>query len=535
MAKRVAPPKGPRKTASRTPPRARTAPAPVASSPEGPPIVGIGASAGGLEAFTQLLRALPTDTGMAFVLVQHLEPKHDSVLTTLLARATKMPVREVSEGMHVEPNHVYVIPANADLSLLDGLLHIVGRKAAAGRHLPIDYFLRSLAETQGPRAVGVILSGTASDGTAGIRAIKEAGGITIVQDPESARFDGMPRSAIATGCVDFVLPPERIARELTRIVRRPLAGLPLLHAVPALPAHEEDWARLYRLMRNATGVDFSLYKKATVKRRLARRMVINKASSLGSYLKVLERNRAEVDALFQELLILVTEFFRDAEVFQALQQKILPLILKKKPAEEPIRIWVAGCSTGQEAYSISISLLEYLEEKADELKAGANKYLVIAKVLAKMGTFIDRSKQPKGLALSKLLFDALVKNDYGALGAFHHKSMFLGMMHFMDKYNHDEERLRRCDIHYMSPDLRIIPFCAFNVIPEWYRDAIQPKYGIPIEQWEREHKTTIEQGLYKGSLRKGKGHSAGCGCPLGALNTPSSDLLTIENGMIQGK
>jgi uncharacterized radical SAM superfamily Fe-S cluster-containing enzyme len=180
-------------------------------------------------------------------------------------------------------------------------------------------------------------------------------------------------------------------------------------------------------------------------------------------------------------------------------------------------------------------LLEYLEEKADELKAGKNKYLVVAKVLAKMGTFIDRSKQPKGLALSKLLFNALVKNDYSALGAFHHKSMFLGMMHFMDKYNHDEERLRRCDIHYLSPDMRIIPFCAFNVIPEWYRDAIQPKYGIPIEQWEKQHGATIEQGLYKGTLRKGKGHAAGCGCPLGALNTPSSELLTIENGMIKGR
>ncbi len=179
-------------------------------------------------------------------------------------------------------------------------------------------------------------------------------------------------------------------------------------------------------------------------------------------------------------------------------------------------------------------LLEYLDEKADELNSGKNKYLAVAQVLAKIGTFIDRSKQPKGLALSKLLFNALIKNDYSALGAFQHKSMFLGMMHFMDKYNHDEERLRRCDIHYLSPDMRIIPFCAFNVIPEWYRDAIQPKYGIPIEQWEHEHGTTIEQGLYKGTLRKGKGHAAGCGCPLGALNNLSSEQLTIENGMIKG-
>ena len=184
--------------------------------------------------------------------------------------------------------------------------------------------------------------------------------------------------------------------------------------------------------------------------------------------------------------------------------------------------------------------LEYLEEKADELKAGKNKYLVIAKIIAKGGTFIDRRKTPKGLAeqVSLQLFNVLVKNNYSALGAFHeskHKTLFLGMMHFMDKYNHDEERLRRCDIHYLSPDMRIIPFCAFNVIPEWYKDAIQAKYGIPIEQWEKEHKTTLEQGLYKGTLRKGKGHAADRGCPLGALNTVSSELRSIENGMIKSK
>jgi two-component system CheB/CheR fusion protein len=317
-----------------------------------------------LEAFTQLLRALPTDTGMAFVLVQHLEPKHDSVLTTLLARATKMPVQEVREGMHVEANHVYVIPANADLSMLDGLLHIVGRKAPAGRHLPIDYFFRSLAETQGPRAVGVILSGTASDGTAGIRAVKEEGGITFAQDPESARFDGMPRSAIASGCVDFILPPERIAKELARIVRHPFVGLLPLDEIPALPALEEEWTRLFLFLRSATGVDFSLYKKSTVKRRLARRMAVCKADNLSAYLKILERNRAEVDALFAELLILVTSFFRDADVFVALQKKVFPKILADKPAGEPIRIWAAGCSTGQETYSIAICLLECLGDKA---------------------------------------------------------------------------------------------------------------------------------------------------------------------------
>lgn len=314
-----------------------------------PPIVGIGASAGGLEAFTQLLRVLPTDTGMAFVLVQHLEPKHESVLTTLLARATKMPVREAREGMHVEPNHVYLIPANADLSLLDGLLHIVGRKALAGRHLPIDYFFQSLAANRGPRATGVILSGAAFDGTAGIKAIKQAGGITFTQDPASAKFDGMPRNAIASGYVDLVLPPDRIAGELARIARHPFAGLLRVSETPALPAHEEEWTRLFRLLRG--GVDFSLYKQSTIKRRVARRMAVCKVDTMAAYLKILEHNRAELDALFNELLIRVTEFFRDPDVFLILQRSVFPKILGEKPAGEPVRIWVAGCSTGEEVYS----------------------------------------------------------------------------------------------------------------------------------------------------------------------------------------
>ena len=241
-----------------------------------PLIVGIGASAGGLEAFRQLLRALPIDTGMAFVLVQHLEPSRESVLTKLLARATAMPVQQVREGMRAEPNHVYVIPANADLSLMHGLLHIVGRKAPAGRHLPIDYFFRSLAETLKSQAIGVILSGTASDGTAGLHAIKVEGGITFAQEPGSARFDGMPRSAIAAGCVDLVLPPERIAAELARLARHPFVALLPQDAVPALPAKEEDWTRLFRLLRTASGVDFTFYKKPTIKRRLARRMTLHK-------------------------------------------------------------------------------------------------------------------------------------------------------------------------------------------------------------------------------------------------------------------
>ncbi len=326
------------------------------------PVVGIGASAGGLEAFRQLLSALPTDTGMAFVLVQHLEPKHESVLTALLARATRMPVTEVYENMHIQPDHVYVIPANADMSMVDGLLHLAARKAPAGRHLPIDYFFHSLAAARGPRATGVILSGTASDGTEGIKAIKAAGGATFAQDPESAKFDGMPRNAIATGCVDFVLPPERIARELAHLVQHPFAGP--LDAVPSLPAQEQDWVRLFRILRTAFGVDFSLYKKSTLKRRLARRMTVNKTARLSAYLQILESKHQELEALFAELLILVTSFFRDPEVFTALRKKVFKQIMAAKPKGEPIRIWVAGCSNGQEAYSIAITLLEYLGKHA---------------------------------------------------------------------------------------------------------------------------------------------------------------------------
>jgi two-component system CheB/CheR fusion protein len=364
--------------------------------------VGIGASAGGLEAFTGLLGALPTDTGMAFVLVQHLEPKHKSVLTALLARATSMPVAEVREGMHVEPNHVYVIPANADLSVLDGLLHIVGRKAAAGRHLPIDYFFASLAEALGPQAIGVILSGTASDGTAGVKAIKEAGGITFAQDPESAKFDGMPRNAIASGYVDLVLPPDKIAKELARIARHPLVGALQASEVPSLPALEEEWIRLFRLLRGRTGVDFSLYKQSTVKRRLARRMAITKAESLAAYLKILERDPREVDALFEEFLILVTEFFRDPDVFLTLRDKILPKILAEKPSSEPIRIWVAGCSAGQEVYSIAISLLECLGDKT----AGAQIQIfgsdVSEKSIERARTGIYSAADIKGVSKAQL-------------------------------------------------------------------------------------------------------------------------------------
>jgi two-component system, chemotaxis family, CheB/CheR fusion protein len=332
-----------------------------------PTIVGIGASAGGLDAFTQLLHALPTNTGMAFVLVQHLEPKHQSILADLLVKATEMPVRGVREGMRAEPNHVYVIPANADLSLTNGLLHLARRRAPAGRHLPIDYFFQSLAEARQSRAIGVVLSGTASDGTSGLRAIKVAGGITFAQQPESARFDGMPRSAIASGCVDLVLPPDQIATELARIGRHPLlpfTGAAASASVPKLPAREEDWARLFTMLHAAHGVGFTFYRKSTIERRVVRRMTLHNLESMRDYIKLAERDRKELDALFEEILIHVTGFFREREVFVALREQVLPALLAAKPAGEPVRIWVAGCSTGEEVYSIAICLLESMGSRA---------------------------------------------------------------------------------------------------------------------------------------------------------------------------
>jgi two-component system, chemotaxis family, CheB/CheR fusion protein len=324
----------------------------------------VGASAGGLEAFTELLRALPPDTGMAFVLIQHLEAEHESMLTALLAKETKMRVIEVRQKTAVAPNQVFVIPANADLSLVNGTLRVSVRRASAGRHLPIDHFFRTLAEAQGHLAIGVVLSGTASDGTLGLKAIKAAGGITFAQEPKSAKFDGMPKSALLAGCVDFVLTPERIAAELSQITFHSHPGFSNLEREgPLIPAWDEDWMRIFKLLKDAWGVDFTFYKKPTVRRRMARRMAVKNAEHLNDYLKIIENDREELDALYRDLLIQVTSFFRDPDVFRALRNRIVPRILKKQPAADSIRIWVPGCASGEEAYSIAICLLESLGEQ----------------------------------------------------------------------------------------------------------------------------------------------------------------------------
>lgn len=327
------------------------------------PIVGVGASAGGLEAFTQLLKHLPTDTGMAFVLIQHLEPTHPSLLTGILAKATLMPVTEVRDGMAVIPDRVYVIPPNTEMVLAGNRLKLLPRTKIHGKYLPIDRFFQSLATHCQQRAIAVVLSGADGDGALGITAVKAAGGITFAQDRDSAKFGGMPRQAIATGCIDFVLSPAAIAAELNKISRHEyIAQLPPPPVVEVVVASENTLAKIFSLLRRQKGVDFTGYKPATLKRRIARRMALHNLVSWEDYVDYLQANPQEFDELDRDLLINVTSFFRDPATFTALTSSVFPAILAAKDPGATIRIWVAGCSTGQEAYSIAICLLEYLAD-----------------------------------------------------------------------------------------------------------------------------------------------------------------------------
>ena len=333
------------------------------ATPAAIPVVGIGASAGGLEVFKRLLGLLPGDTGFAIVFVQHLDPNHHSMLAEILARATAMPVSEAADGMPVEANHVYVIPANVDLTIAGGVLKLAPRTQTPGSHMPIDRFLRSLAAECGSRAIGVILSGTGSDGSAGVEAIKAAGGVTFAQDAATAKFATMPQAAVATGCVDFVLPPEGIAAELVRIGRHPyIADAHHAHQKPTPAGDEERFGTILGILHGATGIDFSLYREKMIKRRILRRLALRNIDGLAEYGKRLENDSDELMALQRDLLISVTSFFRDRESFECLKRVVFPRILQGRPANETIRVWVAGCATGEEAFSIAISLQEYLNE-----------------------------------------------------------------------------------------------------------------------------------------------------------------------------
>ncbi len=323
------------------------------------PIVGVGASAGGLEAFTKLLNHLPENTGMAFVLVQHLDRDHPSQLSNLLSKATVMPVQEVKAGMQVVPNQVFVIPPNTNLEYKEGKLNLSPRGDVRVPH-PVDHFFCSLAAEHHGCSIGVVLSGSGSDGAAGVREIKGAGGITFAQDEDSAAFASMP--VAAADSVDFILSPEKIATELARIGKDPyLSPSPKTESQAVEAANAKNFRRILTLLRGHTGVDLSQYRDTTIKRRIQRRMTVRTKHTTAEYIELLERDRAELGSLFDDVLINVTSFFREPEMYETLKSRIFPEIMKNDP--QVIRVWVAACSTGQEAYSMAITLMEYLDQK----------------------------------------------------------------------------------------------------------------------------------------------------------------------------
>jgi len=330
------------------------------------PIIGIGASAGGLEAFEVFFRLMAPDSGMAFVLIPHLDPGHVSMLTEILQRATVMPVVEALDQIEVEPNRVYIIPPNREMAIFHGTLQLSVPKEPRGLRLPIDFFFRSLADDQAQRAICVILSGTGTDGTLGLRAIHGSGGVSFVQDPVTAKYDGMPNSAVRSGMAAYVLPVEKIPGQLTAYVKTLFAK----KVKPALsaPVAANAVNKIMLLLRSKTGHDFSLYKKSTIGRRIERRMIAHDIEDKDAYVRYLQENPGEIHLLFKELLINVTSFFRDPEAFAALKNDVFPGFFRNKPEDYVFRVWVPGCATGEEAYSIAIIFREYMDEIKREFR-----------------------------------------------------------------------------------------------------------------------------------------------------------------------
>lgn len=346
----------------------KTQPAP-SQPPAGFPIVGIGASAGGLAAFEAFFSGMPSDTdpGMAFVLVQHLAPDHESLLTGLIQRTTRMQVFEVEDGMVVQINCAYIIPPNRDMAFLNGTLQLLEPAQARGHRLPIDFLFASLAQDQHERAIGIVLSGTGSDGTQGARAIKGEGGMVMAQNPQSSEFDGMPRSVINTGLVDYTLPPAEMPEQLMAYVAHAFGRLARSGSGTPVWA-ESALKKIFILLRTQTGHDFSQYKPSTVGRRIERRMAVHQLETMQDYVKYLQQTPSEVEALFRDLLIGVTNFFRDPQAFAVLEAQVIPKLFEGKPAGANVRVWSTGCSTGEEAYSIAILLQEHLDARKQNYK-----------------------------------------------------------------------------------------------------------------------------------------------------------------------
>jgi two-component system CheB/CheR fusion protein len=353
-------------------------------------VAGVGASAGGLEAYTELLGELPSNPGLALLVVSHLDPDQKSHLAEILGRISKIPVREVTEGMRIEVDHVYVIPPGTIMAMSDGHLTLTARGPRAVPHMPVDHLFRSLADIQKGRAVGVVLSGNGSDGAIGLQTIKAGGGLTFAQDEKSAKYPSMPRAAALDGNVDHVMRPRDIARELTKIARHPYTRQA---EQPIPPAQEagDPIGNIIDLLRTRMSVDFTHYKQTTIRRRIHRRMALRNIQEPREYLEVLKSDSTEIQNLYQDFLIRVTQFFRDPEAFAALQEKVFPVLVSDRPAGSPLRIWVAGCSTGEEVYSLAISLLEYLDGRIENptLKILATDLNDAALEKARAGVYLD--------------------------------------------------------------------------------------------------------------------------------------------------
>ena len=341
--------------------KAKRKKAPHAISSNEFPVVGVGASAGGLDAFKRLLKAIPEAGGMAYILVQHLEPNHESMLVEILQKSSPIPVEEITDNIHVEPDHIYIIPSNQLLTAYDGRLKLKPRPKNK-KAMPIDLFFTSLAEVHGSHAIGVVLSGTASDGTQGLKAIRGRGGLTFAQDRGSAAFQGMPQSAIDAGVVDFILTPEEIPAQIAKWVGAKQAPP---EEAKQRPDKEGAFRQLLTLLRLRKGTDFTYYKQTTIRRRIERRMGLNKIKTVAAYLNFFKESPAEQDLLYQDLLIPVTGFFRDPATYEAVRESLLPPLFAGKEDGSQLRIWIAGCSTGQETYSMAICLNEYLGARAD--------------------------------------------------------------------------------------------------------------------------------------------------------------------------
>jgi two-component system CheB/CheR fusion protein len=353
-------------------------------------VVGLGASAGGLEALRSFFAAVPAKSGAAFVVIQHLSPDHQSQMAELLATHTQAPVRQIEDGVTVQQDHVYVTPPGKCVKIFrDQLLLFDPEKRAP--HLPVDQFFRSLAEECGERAIAIVLSGTGSDGTLGVRAIKEAGGTVMVQNQASAKFSGMPDSANATGLADYILPPAALARELLKFIRHPLVARAKDRA---LKISEPNLQKIINLIQEETGIDFTCYKQSTVGRRIERRIGIAQLANPNDYLQFLQQSKQEVAALGRDLLINVTRFFRDAEVFAALRDEVLPSLLKQAAARKVLRIWVPGCATGEEAYSIAMLVQELVAARGEKWDVK-----IFATDIDKISVeFAGRGRYPKSIA-----------------------------------------------------------------------------------------------------------------------------------------